>query len=386
MKLQRCYRFRLKPTLRQAQAFRQWAGCRRWVWNWALARKRAVYQATGASLPTADLMTELVWLKQQPETAFLKECDSQALQQTLRDLDRAFANCFAGRARFPKPKTRKRTPHAFRLPQRVTVVGSHVRVPKIGLVAARLHREMEGTMKSATIKQSADGHWHVTFVSHFEKEETEPTADQPTGIDVGLETFATFDNGEKIQPPKFYRKQERKLKRLHHQLARCRKGGRNRSKARKRLAIGYARVRDQRQDWLHKLSVKIIRTHDTVCIEDLSLKGLVKTKLAKSFSDAAHGTFARMLEYKGLWYDCRVVKVGRFYPSTKTCHGCGQRQFLLLSERQWVGAGCHMEHDRDINAAKNLLVEGLRTVTAGHAETLTACGEGVRLVTASNPR
>jgi putative transposase len=385
MKLQRCYRFRLEPTAQQEQAFRQFAGCRRWVWNWALARKRAVYQATGASLPTIDLMAELVSLKQQPKTAFLKECDSQALQQTLRDLDRAFVNFFAGRARFPKPKTRKQTPHAFRIPQRVTVAGKHVRVPKIGLVVVRLHREMAGTIKSATVKQAADGHWHVTFVSHFEKEEAEPTADQPAGIDVGLETFATFADGRKVKPPKFYRTQERKLKRLHHRLSRCQKGSRNRSKARQRLAIGSAQVRNQRQDWLHQLSVAIIRAHDTVCIEDLNLKGLVKTKLAKSFSDAAHGIFARMLEYKGQWYGCQVVKVDRFFASTKTCHVCGHRQDLLLSERQWVCGGCGTEHDRDINAAQNLLAEGLRTVTAGHAETLTACGEAVRLATASNP-
>jgi len=145
-------------------------------------------------------------------------------------------------------------------------------------------------------------------------------------------------------------------------------------------------VRNQRQDWLHKQSREIVRAHDTVCIEALNLKGLARTKLAKSFSDAAHGTFARMLEYKGLWYDCRVVKVDRFFASTKTCSDCGHRQTLLLSERRWVCGECSLPHDRDVNAARNLLTEGLRTLADGHAERLNACGEGVRLATASVPR
>src|SRR5438045_3416276 len=162
MNLQRSYRFRLDPTPAQAQAFRQFAGCRRFVWNWALARKRAVYQASGQSLSYGELAGELTALKRQPGTSFLAECDSQALQQTLRDLDRAFTNFFEKRSRYPRPKTRKRTPHAFRIPQRVTVDGGGVRIPKIGLVKANLHRAMEGTIKSATIKQDPAGQWHVT--------------------------------------------------------------------------------------------------------------------------------------------------------------------------------------------------------------------------------
>jgi putative transposase len=386
MNLQRCYRFRLAPTPKQEQGLRQFAGCRRFVWNWALERKQAVYQATGQSLSYGELAAELVQLKQQPQTAFLRECDSQALQQTLRDLERAFLSFFAGRARFPKRKSRKRTPHAFRIPQRVRVEGPRVRIPKIGLVKLRLHRQMEGTIKSATIKQSADGRWHVTFVSHFEQEAAEPSADRPAGLDVGLESFATFDDGRKIAPPKFYRKQERKLKRLHRHLSRCRKGSRNRTKACQRLAVGYAKVRSQRHDWLHQRSREIVSGHDTVCIEDLNLKGLVRTKLGKSFSDAAHGAFARMLLYKGAWYGCRIVQVGRFFASSKTCSACGHHQHLELSDRRWVCAHCGAEHDRDINAARNLLGEGLRILAQGHGESLNACGEDVSLATSSTPR
>jgi putative transposase len=386
MKLQRCYRFRLDPTRQQEQVFRQFAGCRRFVWNWALERKRIAYQESGENISYNQLAAELVTLKQQPDTAFLTECDSQALQQTLRDLDRAFVNFFEKRAAYPKRKSRKQTPNAFRNPQRVMVQGCNVRVPKIGLVKVRLHREIEGVVKSATIKQAADGHWFVTFVSHFEKETVPATIYHPSGIDVGLETFATFDDGEKIKPPKFYRKQERKLKHLHRCLSRKQKGSRNRSKSRKRLAIGYARLRNQRKDWLDKLSIDLVSCHDTICIEDLNLKGFAKTKLAKSFSDAAHGAFIRMLQYKGLWYDCQVVKVDRFFPSSKTCSICGHQQPMSLSDRRWTCLVCGAEHDRDINAARNLLAEGLRTLADGQSERQNACGEGVRLTTASNPR
>jgi putative transposase len=322
-------------------------------------------------------------LKRQPDTEILQECDAQALQQTLRDLDRAFVNFFEKRACYPQKKSRKKTPHAFRIPQRVTPLHRHVKIPKIGLVRARLHREMEGTIKSATVKQAADGHWHVTFVCHFEREEKEPTHLCPAGIDVGLASFATFDDGAKEAPPRFYRKRERKIKRLHRRVSRCRKESRNRAKARQRLAVAYTKTRNQRNDWLHQLAILIVICHDTLCIEDLNLRGLVKTKLAKSFSDAALGTFRRMLEYKGLWHGCQIIKVDRFFASSKTCSECGHRQPLELSDRVWTCEQCGIVHDRDVNAARNILREGLRILAPGHGERLNACGAEVRRATRS---
>jgi putative transposase len=250
---------------------------------------------------------------------------------------------------------------------------------------------VQGTIKSATVKQDATGQWHVTLVCHCEHEPTPATCERPVGIDVGLESFVTFDDGRKIAPPRFHRQQERKLQRLQRRLSRKRLGSRNRGKARRRVAVAAAQVRNRRNDWLHQRSTHIIRDHDTVCIEDLNLKGLVKTKRAKSFSDAGHGAFARMLEYKGRWYGCQVVQVGRFFASTKTCSVCGHRQKLELSERRWSCDICEAEHDRDINAARNLRHEGLRLLAAGHlpqAGTLrrNACGEGVRLDMSSVPR
>ena len=384
----KCYKFRLEPTPEQEHEFFRFAGCRRFVWNWALERKCAVYKETGKGIGYVALAAELVQLKKQPETAFLKGCHSQVLQQTLMDLDKAFVSFFEKRSRFPKFKSRKRYCNAFRIPQNVALVDEKVSIPKIGLVKVRLHREIEGVVKGATIKQEPTGHWHVTFVSHLELPDAPATCDAPAGIDVGLEAFTTLDNGEKVKPPKFYRRSQRQLKRLQRRLSRCRKSSHNRVKARKRLARCHARVRNQRNDWLHKLSAKLVRLYDTICIENLNLKGLVRTKLAKSFSDAALSTFLRMLEYKVVPRYGQVVKVGRFFASSKTCSNqdCRHKQPLELCDRTWICECCGTEHDRDINAAINILIEGLRILALGMRESVNADGGNVRLAKVSSCR
>lgn len=359
----KCYKFRLKPTTEQETIFVQWAGCRRFVWNWALARRKETYTSIGKGLTYNALAADLVKLKRERDTTFLKECQSQVLQQTLMDLDKAFKAFFKKRARFPRFKSRRRTAHSFRIPQNVTVVsGAEISLPKIGKVAAILHCEIEGEVKSATIKQESDGHWYVVFVAHQELPDVEPTCQNPVGIDVGLESLVTLHTGEKIQPPKFLRRGERKLRYLSQKLSRSKKDSQNRGKARIKLAAHHRKMRNQRNDFLHKLSAKIVSKYDTICIEDLNLKGLVRTKLGKSFSDAGLGSLFQMLEYKSKYRFGQMVKVGRFYPSSKTCSDCGNHQHLELSERTWTCNGCGVVHDRDANAAINILSEGLRSL------------------------
>lgn len=380
--LQRTYRFRVDPTSQQVQALARFAGTRRWVWNWALARKRAYYAEHGKSISFAQLCTDLTALKNQPETAWLKEIDSQLLQQALRDLEQAFKNFFERRARYPRFKSKKRGEPSFRIPQRVIVHNERVYVPKIGWVAIRQHRPIDGITKSATFKVDATGHWYVTLVVAFTMPDVALPAPDPAaavGIDLGLKDFAVLSTGPKIAAPRFYRQGERKLRRAQRALSRKQRGSKNRDQARRRLARVHRRVANQRHDFLHQLSTRLVREYDTICLEDLAVKGLAKTKLAKSVHDVGWGAFRRMLEYKALWQRKRVVVINRWYPSSKRCGCCGTIYGdLTLSERTWTCATCQTTHDRDVNAAANIRTAGLLTLAEGQAERLNGCGSSCK--------
>jgi putative transposase len=385
--LQTTYRYRLEPTSTQAAQMRRFAGARRFVWNWALARKKAHYAETKSSLTYSVLAADLTALKQQPATAWLREIDSQALQQVLRDLEQAFQAFFAKRSHFPKFKSKKNDPLRFRIPQRVTIDGLFVRVPKIGLVRARIHRPLEGIAKSATFKQEPDRQWYVCFVvEQVTPERTERPIVSHVGVDLGLKTFAVPSVGEPTANPRYYRTQMRKLRRAQRVLSRRKNGSANRTRARQRLACLHQKTKQQRADFLHKLSTSLVTHFDLVSIEDLSVRGLAKTKLSTSVLDAGWGRFRQFLIYKADRRDSYLVVIGRFYPSSRLCPACGQvNADLTLAERTWV-CSCGVVHDRDLTAAHNIDREGMRLfakhVAAGHAETQNACGVPVRPATA----
>lgn len=349
------------------------AGARRFVWNWALARWKETYAATGKSISLKVLSAELTALKGKPETAWLSECDSQALQQVLADLARAFANFFERRARYPRFKSKKRDRARFRIPQRVKVADGKVYVPKVGWVRIRQSCEVDGTTKSATFSREADGHWYVAIVAEFEMPDVAIAPIDPeeaVGLDLGLIDFVTTsDPAEKPVPaPKFYRKATSKVRRAQKAVSRRQKGSRRREKAKKRLALAHRKVRDQRNDFLHKLSADLVGRHEAICIEDLNVKGLARTKLAKSFADASMGEFARQLEYKCSWNLKALVRVDRFFPSSKLCDRCGAlNDRLSLSDREWE-CDCGAKHKRDFLAACNIRDEGLRMLAVGQTE------------------
>jgi putative transposase len=384
--IQTTYRYRLDPTAEQEAQFRRFAGARRFVWNWALGRKRDHFQQTGKTLGFNALCIELTNLKQEPETAWLREMDSQSLQQALRDLDSAYQHFFR-RVRkgeqkpgVPKFKSRKTDTPRFRIPQRVTREGSFVSVPKIGMVPVVLHRPLEGVTKGATFKQEACGHWYVSLVTEQAiAPRTNPPMQTHIGIDVGLKSLAAFSTGETIDNPRWYRTQTRKLRRAQQALSRKVKGSNNRNKARVVVARLHQKVTNQRNDFLHKLSTELVRHFDLVSIEDLNVKGLARTKLAKSVLDAGWGMFRSMLMYKADRNNSYLITIARFYPSTKLCGSCGCcNADLTLSDREWTCV-CGVHHDRDLNAARNIDLEGVRLfeqmVAAGHAETENACGD-----------
>jgi putative transposase len=369
---------------------RQFAGVRRFIWNWALEQRRDYYQQTGKTLPASELSARLTALKDEPETAWLREMDSQLLQQALADLGRAFVNFFERRARYPRFKSRKRDQARFRIPQRVRVVGGRVQVPKIGRLRLRLSQPVEGPTKSATFKKDACGHWHVSLVAETQMPVVPlpfPDPAQSVGLDLGLKDAVVPSDAPPLPAPRFYRRGARKLRRAQRTYTRRQKGSRNKAKARARMARVHQRVASQRADFVHKLSTKLIKTHQAVCIEDLNVRGLARTKLAKSVADAAMGMMRRLLEYKGRWYGVHVVVVDRFYPSTQLCHDCGfKNEALTLADRTWLCPACGVLHDRDLNAALNIRDEGLRILAVGYPESLNACGRDLRPANAGRPR
>jgi putative transposase len=387
--IQTIYRYRLNPTAAQEIRLTQFAGARRFVWNWALNRKREHFRETGKTLSYNDLAAELTRLKQQPATAWLREMDSQLLQQALHDLENAYQHFFR-RARhgdkkkgFPKFKSKKTDTPRFRIPQRVVLHDAVVSVPKIGLIKAIVHRPLQGVTKSATFKREACGHWYISLVV---EQQIAPTVERPVqthiGIDVGLKSLMVLSTGETIDNPRWYRTQTCKLRRAQQALSRKQQGSRNRDKARIIVARLHQKVRNQRKDFLHKLSTALVRRFDLISIEDVNVRGLAKTKLSTSVLDAGWGLFRSMLTYKADRNDTHLIAIGRFFPSSKTCGTCGLVNVnLTLADRAWT-CPCGVHHDRDLNAARNIDREGLRLfdqfVAAGYAETQNACGDPVR--------
>ncbi len=383
--IQKTYQFRMEPTASQAELLLRFAGARRYLWNWGLDRKRTYYQAHRQGLSFTRLCAELTALKQQPETAWLREVDSQLLQQALRDLEQAFTNFFARRARYPRFKSKKRDTARFRIPQRVTVQDGAISIPKIGDVRLRQHRPVEGQSKSATFKRDTAGHWFVTLVAVVDVPDgprPDPTPETTVGLDAGLTDFAVLSTGERIANPRFARRQERVIRRANRKLARTEPGSRNRGKARARLAQVHRKIANQRAAFLHLQSRRLIDRFHAIAIEDLNVRALAKSKLSKSFGDAAHGRFRAMVTYKADWYRKHLVVIDRFFPSSKRCSGCGHVHVdLQLSDRFWR-CGCGAVHDRDLNAAVNIQQEALRLLAVGCTERLNACGPSVRPATA----
>ena len=379
MKARRAYRFRLEPTSEQEEGLKRIAGACRAVYNWGLERRKEHYAEHGKTLPYAAQNLELTALKNRPGLEWLKEADSQALQESLRDLDRAFVNFFEGRARFPKFKRAKDERFAFRIPQRVKIQGEQVYCPKIGWIALRLSRPVEGVTKSASFKRDSAGHWHVCLIQEFELPEVAlPAPRNPAGVDVGLINFATLSTGEAIPAPKFARKASRHQRRAQRTFSRRKKGSHRRKKAKRRVALVYQKIRRQRNDFVHKVTTGLVGRFDLICIEDLSIQGMARTKLARSVMDAALGETRRQLEYKTLWNYRSLVTVDRWFPSSKRCHCCkAVKDELTLADRVWV-CGCGVVHDRDLNAALNLKAEGMRLVAVGQTDTLNARGAAVR--------
>ncbi|WP_239500152.1 RNA-guided endonuclease TnpB family protein [Desulfurobacterium thermolithotrophum] len=294
------------------------------------------------------------------EFPFLKEANSQSLQEAVKWLDRAFKNFFRGIAKFPNFKSKKRT-NSVSIPQHFCIEGNRVKIPKLKKPIRFIkHREIEGKVKSITITKTPTGKFYLNVLVDREIEPL-PKTDKIVAIDVGLTTFCTLSSGEKIEKPKHLIESEKKLKKLQRQLSRKQVRSNRFIKLKRKIAKLHERIRNQRDDFLHKLSKRIIGDNQAVIVEDLNVKGMLKnSRLAKHIADASWRKFVQFLEYKAKLYGRGLIKVDPFYPSSKLCSRCGHKnEELKLSDRKWTCPKCGAEHDRDINATLNLLKEGL---------------------------
>lgn len=389
------YSFRLDPTPGQRVALARAFGCARWVYNAALAARTAAHEAGDGWIPGTVLSKRLITeAKKNPATAFLAGVSAVVLQQALRDLDVAYKNFFesakgnrAG-ARVGEPRFRSlrdaRQAIRFTANARFSMLpNGKLRLPKVGDVAVRWSRNLPCAPSSVTVIKDPSGRFFASFVvqtNSVEDLDRFPASDTEVGIDLGLASFAVLSDGTVVENPQILRHAERKLKKAQHSLARKQNGSNNRRKAMLKVAKAHAHVADARRNFHHKLSTQIIAENQGVYVEHLAVKGLARSGMrgmAKSVHDAGWAQFVGMLEYKAHRYGRAFARVDRFAPTSQVCSACGVKDGPKpLSVRAWTCGGCGTVHDRDLNAAKNILKLG--QVAAGRAETLNACGGQVR--------
>jgi putative transposase len=369
-------KIRLYPTVGQENLLSFQFGCARWAWNWALSETQKAYKETGRGLTFVAMANYLPGLKSEYE--WLKDADSQALQSSIRHLAAAFLNFFERRARYPRFKS-KHGKQSIQYPQRVKLDGSKVYLPKVGKVKAVIHREIVGRIKTVTVSKNPCGHYYASILTDDSIPMMPVSTDgKAIGVDVGLTHLAITSDGSKFDNPRFIANSEKNLKRKQQNLSRKKKGSSSRNKARIQVARVHERITNQRCDYLHKVSRRIVDENQVIVTEDLNVKGMTANRnLAKAVSDAGWATFISFLEYKALRAGKSFVKVDRFFPSSKICSMCGNHAGKMpLDVRSWTCPSCNTHHDRDINAAKNIRDEGLRILASGIGA--TAGGGNVR--------
>jgi len=353
------YKYRMYPSQEQVTLLMSHIHACRFVYNSSLEQKIRAYEQEGQKLSCFDLNNRLPALKE--EHPWLKEVNSQSLQSANKNLDNAFTRFFREKKGFPRFKSKKNPVQSFQVPQhyRVDFDQKKIRFPKIGEVKAVFHRKFAGKMKYATVSVTSTGKWFVSILvddGRTEPESAPFSLDTTLGIDVGLKDFATLSTGEKIENPRYLKNSLQRLKVLQRRVSRKKKGSKNRGKAIRKLAQCHEKIANQRNDFLHKVSFRVVSENQAIAVESLNVGGMMKNHcLAQGIGDVSWNTFFTMLEYKCRKYGKTLLKIGRFDPSSKICNKCGYlKQDLVLSDREWICPDCGTPHDRDINAAINI--------------------------------
>ena len=389
MKINKAFKFRIYPDNEQIQFLTQSFGCARFVYNYFLRQRIDYYAENAKGLSYFDNSTALAKLKKQPEFEWLNDINSQSLQKALRNLDTAYNNFFNKRTEFPKFK-KKRNKQSFTAPQHFQIHDNVLDIPKCKGIKIKLHRDIEGTMKSITISRTSSSKYFASILCELELPEPIYSGGE-IGIDYGIKAFITTSDGKSIESSNYLRKSEKRLKQLNKSFCKKQPNSKNRYKAHKQLAKQHEKVFNQRQDFLNKTSKRLVSDNQAIYIESLAISNMVKNHhLAKSIIDSGWSTFVNMLKYKGDWYGCRIIEIDRWFPSSKRCHICGYiNDNLTLKDRSWLCPECNANHDRDVNASINILTFGragiAQTILPSLGGTRNACGEGSSLVSPISP-
>jgi putative transposase len=362
--IHKSYKFRIEPTSEQIVLLSKHFGACRFVFNKFLHERKEKYLNEKSSLNYYDNARTLTDLKKEEDFDWLKEINSQSLQSAIRNLDSAYKNFFNKKNKFPRFKS-KYDKQSFKIPQNVLINEGKLVIPKFKEgVKINLHRKIEGEILFATITKSTTGKYYVSITCEVNHKPFDKTGSK-VGIDTGIKDLAILSDGKTYENIKVLKSKLKKLKYQQRQLSKKQKGSNSRQKQKIKLSLTHEKITNIRKDYLHKISTEIVKNHDIISVEDLSVKNMMKNhKLSQSLSDVSLGMFYKMLEYKSKWNDKSFVKIDRFFPSSKTCSNCGWiYQDLNLSIREWTCNSCNEHHDRDLNAAKNILKQGINILS-----------------------
>lgn len=362
--IHKSYKFRIEPTSEQMELLSKHFGACRFVFNKFLHERKEKYLNEKTSLNYYDNARTLTDLKKEEDFDWLKEINSQSLQSAIRNLDSAYKNFFNKQNKFPRFKS-KYDKQSFKIPQNALINERKLVIPKFKEgIKINLHRKIEGEILFATITKSTTGKYYVSITCEVNYKPFDKIGSK-VGIDTGIKDLAILSDGKIYENIKVLKSKLKKLKYQQRQLSKKQKGSNSRQKQKIKLSLTHEKITNIRKDYLHKISTEIVKNHDIISVEDLSVKNMMKNhKLAQSLSDVSLGMFYTMLEYKSKWNDKSFVKIDRFFPSSKTCSNCGWiYQDLNLSIREWTCSSCNEHHDRDLNASKNILKQGINILS-----------------------